>query len=390
MKPLRLVVVALTLFTLIVTNIAVTPATSAETPQPVCTPPPCTAGEVYHCPGGPDGCPGGCGTQCATPAPVYETGWLPDDYYLAAKISLVWRDEDGVIPCEGTYVEEAVPSEGSGNGDSGMVVHIEERWDDCPVRPQDVSAQIRVDPATGQWLDAGEAVTGRWGWRPSVARREPPTAYFEIARGQPVPVFIAESASDGIETKTAYDHDGVWLWALRREEVREGTTPVATVWEAWSVNTTTRWLQATAGLAHPLQREAWWAHRLWLGPYSVETTDWLAFQTFTGGQMIYAENDGTIRVLRDLDHLYRSYEDTWTERVTICPGADRLDPPIIRGFGNVWCTNEGEFPRSIGIPLELEWGKDAITLPCEGGYVFRKHEHGDIVLLPHGQWFAVQ
>lgn len=42
-----------------------TPTPSA-TPLPVCTPPACQAGEVYHCPGE---CPGGCGTQCATPTP---------------------------------------------------------------------------------------------------------------------------------------------------------------------------------------------------------------------------------------------------------------------------------------------------------------------------------
>jgi subtilisin family serine protease len=38
-----------------------------ETPLPVCTPPACSEGEVYYCPGD---CPGGCGTQCATPTPM--------------------------------------------------------------------------------------------------------------------------------------------------------------------------------------------------------------------------------------------------------------------------------------------------------------------------------
>jgi len=37
------------------------------TPVPVCTPPLCRTGEVYHCPGQ---CPGGCGTQCATVTPL--------------------------------------------------------------------------------------------------------------------------------------------------------------------------------------------------------------------------------------------------------------------------------------------------------------------------------
>ena len=36
---------------------------------PVCTPPPCSSGEVFHCPGQ---CPGGCGTECATPTPTAE------------------------------------------------------------------------------------------------------------------------------------------------------------------------------------------------------------------------------------------------------------------------------------------------------------------------------
>ncbi len=36
------------------------------TPGPVCTPPLCTEGGVFHCP---DECPGGCGTICATPTP---------------------------------------------------------------------------------------------------------------------------------------------------------------------------------------------------------------------------------------------------------------------------------------------------------------------------------
>jgi hypothetical protein len=42
-------------------------AGTTPTPGPVCTPPPCAAGEIYYCPGS---CPGGCGTECATPTPV--------------------------------------------------------------------------------------------------------------------------------------------------------------------------------------------------------------------------------------------------------------------------------------------------------------------------------
>ena len=41
-----------------------------HTPMPVCSPPPCTEGESYHCP---DKCVGGCGTVCATHTPVAST-----------------------------------------------------------------------------------------------------------------------------------------------------------------------------------------------------------------------------------------------------------------------------------------------------------------------------
>ena len=41
-------------------------ATLGPPPLPVCTPPVCKPGEVYYCPGV---CPGGGGTQCATPTP---------------------------------------------------------------------------------------------------------------------------------------------------------------------------------------------------------------------------------------------------------------------------------------------------------------------------------
>jgi hypothetical protein len=40
--------------------------TASPTIMPVCTPPPCTADEVYFCP---ESCPGGCGTVCATVTP---------------------------------------------------------------------------------------------------------------------------------------------------------------------------------------------------------------------------------------------------------------------------------------------------------------------------------
>ena len=42
------------------------PTPVPTTPAPVCTPPLCRPGEVFFCP---DQCPGGCGTECATPTP---------------------------------------------------------------------------------------------------------------------------------------------------------------------------------------------------------------------------------------------------------------------------------------------------------------------------------
>jgi hypothetical protein len=48
------------------TQCATPTAASVDTPFPVCTPPPCAEGEVYYCEGE---CPGGCGIQCATPTP---------------------------------------------------------------------------------------------------------------------------------------------------------------------------------------------------------------------------------------------------------------------------------------------------------------------------------
>jgi hypothetical protein len=39
-------------------------APQTTTPRPVCTPPLCKENEVYYCP---EACPGGCGTECATP-----------------------------------------------------------------------------------------------------------------------------------------------------------------------------------------------------------------------------------------------------------------------------------------------------------------------------------
>jgi len=54
------------------------PGQAGPTPTtlvPVCTPPPCAAGEVYYCPGS---CPGGCGIECATPTPVVPGAGTPD------------------------------------------------------------------------------------------------------------------------------------------------------------------------------------------------------------------------------------------------------------------------------------------------------------------------
>ncbi|HET89870.1 MAG TPA: hypothetical protein ENN99_03895, partial [Chloroflexi bacterium] len=51
-------------------DVTETPTVTTETPMVVCTPPPCSEDEVYYCP---DECPGGCGTECATPTPGQPT-----------------------------------------------------------------------------------------------------------------------------------------------------------------------------------------------------------------------------------------------------------------------------------------------------------------------------
>jgi hypothetical protein len=58
------------------------------TPMPVCTPPPCRAGEVYYCPAT---CPGGCGTECATPAPTAtRPTFRPTDLDVHALFKTIW------------------------------------------------------------------------------------------------------------------------------------------------------------------------------------------------------------------------------------------------------------------------------------------------------------
>lgn len=65
-----------------------TPDIPTDTPMPVCTPPACQAGEVYHCPGA---CPGGCGTECATPTPTAtRPTFRPTDFALHDLLKPIW------------------------------------------------------------------------------------------------------------------------------------------------------------------------------------------------------------------------------------------------------------------------------------------------------------
>ncbi len=65
------------------------PTPITPTPQPVCTPPPCTADEVYYCP---SDCVGGCGTVCATPTPGAVSLTAPADWDLLAEwLTAVWQ-----------------------------------------------------------------------------------------------------------------------------------------------------------------------------------------------------------------------------------------------------------------------------------------------------------
>lgn len=68
-----------------------TPVLITPTPMLMCTPPPCQADEVYHCPGD---CPGGCGTVCATPTPDGSAGLgpVPGEWAeLGAWLTAAWQ-----------------------------------------------------------------------------------------------------------------------------------------------------------------------------------------------------------------------------------------------------------------------------------------------------------
>ena len=314
---------------------------------------------------------------------------LPDNYYLEASLALVWHDAEGTLSCSGTYTERAVSPGDDTTGAGTIWVEIEEQWGDCPVRDSG-SARVWVDRATGEWLEGGAEIMERLGWEPAVTPAASTSAFFEIASGSPLPVSIDRTSLEDLETRVAYDENGLWVWALRREEIAAGDALPAVVWEARAVTTTARAIRPTAGVALPAQHPAWWTYRLWLGPYTLPEEVFAAFQTFTGGQMIWLQSDESIDVLRGLDGEYRSYPDTWVEDSPICVGAGRMDPPVVRGFGNVWCENVDGFARSIGIPVEPEWGKDMPVLPCEGGLIVRKDVDGDVALLPQGTWATVQ
>lgn len=68
------------------------PQAPTNTPVMMCTPPPCKADEVYHCP---DTCPGGCGTQCATPTPTIEPpAYEPTGIEAHAMFKPIWEQPD--------------------------------------------------------------------------------------------------------------------------------------------------------------------------------------------------------------------------------------------------------------------------------------------------------
>jgi len=325
------------------------------------------------------------GPAAATPAAPL----LPDNYTLEATLGLVWQDAEGTLTCNGTYTERAVATDEETQTDDALWLEIEERWDDCPVRESHV-ARVRADRFTGRWLEGGTAIADRLGWALALTPAPSTSAFFEIASGNPLPVSITHRDGTRLRTDAAYDENGLWVWALRREQTGVDAASSAVAWEAWAVATTSRAIRPTAGVAQPAQHPAWWTYRLWLGPYSLPEQVFAAFQTFSGGQMFWLESDGSISVLRNLDAAYRTFADTWVEDTPICAGATRLDPPVVRGFGNVWCENSDGFARSIGIPSEPEWGKDMPVLLCTAGRVVRKDVAGDIVLLPHGNWAMVE
>jgi hypothetical protein len=84
-----------------------TPAAAKPTNRPVvsCTPPPCSADEVYYCP---DACPGGCGTQCATPTPTaLPPSFEPTGIETHEVFEPIW-EQPGVKDYLGYAIEAAV------------------------------------------------------------------------------------------------------------------------------------------------------------------------------------------------------------------------------------------------------------------------------------------
>ena len=76
--------------------------TPTTTPLPVCTPPPCEDDEVHFCP---DTCPGGCGTQCATPT-AWASFFEPTGFEVHDVLEPIWN-QSGIKDRLGYPTEDA-------------------------------------------------------------------------------------------------------------------------------------------------------------------------------------------------------------------------------------------------------------------------------------------
>ncbi len=147
--------------------------TGTATPAPMCTPPACAEGEVYHCPGD---CPGGCGTVCATPTPASQDGqelafsgenaftYLEDqmafgprypgspghgavsDYIIQQLQTLGWETEVQPLTYQGVQGRNVI---GRANQGVGPIIILGAHYDTRRIAEESADEEDRDDPVPG-------------------------------------------------------------------------------------------------------------------------------------------------------------------------------------------------------------------------------------------------
>ncbi|MDX1686776.1 MAG: M28 family peptidase [Candidatus Promineifilaceae bacterium] len=147
--------------------------TGTATPAPMCTPPSCAEGEVYHCPGD---CPGGCGTVCATPTPASQDGqeltfsgenaftYLEDqmafgprypgsqghgavsDYIIQQLQTLGWETEVQPLTYQGVQGRNVI---GRANQGVGPIIILGAHYDTRRIAEHSADEEDRDDPVPG-------------------------------------------------------------------------------------------------------------------------------------------------------------------------------------------------------------------------------------------------